>query len=314
MAFYFAYGSNMDKYQIEERCPNAKEVGRGLITNSRIDFTRRSIKRKCGVADIVESKADAIWGIIYSITDEDFVSLDRFEGYPNYYTKKKIKCYQFVNPNSFGFIPEEPLQEYFEELYKNPFNFKEIETVVYEVIDKSATTIQPSIEYIQLLQSAAEENHFPMEYQEKLKAFGAGLSFELNSKSLDLFFEISEVITMPNFTQKIERTKEFGGADLVITGSIERKQQLNENYPLDFVVLTPFWKELSWVVLHIYHSESTQWLFNSFNKYIFFKEFGDAVIEYQSKNPNDKDHIGICRAGIAKAYSLLTEGGILFVE
>jgi hypothetical protein len=119
---------------------------------------------------------------------------------------------------------------------------------------------------------------------------------------------------MPNFAKKIEKTQEFGGADLVITGSEERKKQLNENYPFDLVVLTPYWKELSWVVSHIYNSESTKWLFNSFNKYIYFKEFGEAAIEYQNNNPNDIDHIGICRAGIAKAFSLLTEGGILFVD
>jgi hypothetical protein len=314
MAYYFAYGSNMDKYQIEDRCPNRIEIGKGLIPNKKIDFTRKSINRNCGVADIVDSQGDVVWGIIYDITDGDFISLDRVEGYPNYYTKKIVKCYQFVDPNPWGFIPDVPLQEYYEELYENPFNFKEIDTVVYEVIDKSASTIQPSIEYLHLLQGAADENFFPMDYQEKLNAFGAELRIQLNSQALDLFLEISDLIATPNFNEKIEDTQEFGGADLVITGSLERKQQLNENYPLDLVVLTPFWKELSWVVTHIYYSESTKWLFNSFNKYIYFKEFGEAAIEYQSKNPNDKDHIGICRAGIAKAYSLLTEGGILFVD
>ncbi len=314
MAYYFAYGSNMDKYQIEERCPKILDIGKGLIPNKKIDFTRKSINRNCGVADIVDSQGDVVWGIIYDITDEDFIFLDRFEGYPKNYTKKIIKCYQFVNPNPWGFIPEIPLQEYYEELYKNPFNFKEIDAVVYEVIDKSATTIQPSIEYLHLLQGAAEENFFPIEYQEKLNAFGAELRIQLNSQALDLFLEISDLIAMPNFNEKIKNTQEFGGADLVITGSLERKQQLNENYPLDLVVLTPFWKELSWVVSHIYNSDSTKWLFNSFNKYIYFKEFGEAAIEYQNKNPNDTDHIGICRVGIAKAYSLLTEGGILSVE
>lgn len=314
MSYYFAYGSNMNTHQIEERCTNVIQVGKGLVPNCSIDFTRKSITRNCGVADIVESQGAILWGIIYDITDEDFIFLDRFEGYPNYYTKKTIKCYQFVDPNPPGFIPPVPLQEYYEDLYKNPFNFKELDAVVYEVINKSHSTIQPSIEYLNLLQEAAEENFFPMDYQEKLNAFGADLRIKLNAQALDLFLEISDLIAMPNFNEKIENTPEFGGANLVITGSIERKNQLNENYPFDLVVLTPFWKELSWVVSHIYNSESTKWLFNSFNKYIYFEDFGEAVIEYQSKNPNDKDHIGICKAGIAKAYSLLTEGGILFVE
>lgn len=315
MALYFAYGSNMDQDQMKDRCPNSNEVGTGLIPNYRIDFSRKSIRRNCGVADILESKGDNTWGVIYDVSDEDFMSLDQFEGYPKYYTKKLIKCYQFVDPNPFGSIPDNmSIQEYYEELYVNPFNFKEIETFVYEVIEKSSSTIQPSIEYLHLLQGAAEEHFFPMEYQEILNAFGAELRNQLNSQALDLFLEISELIAMPNFAQKIESTQEFGGADLVITGSEDRKKQLNENYPLDLVVLTPYWKELSWLVSHIYNSESTKWLFNSYNKYIYFKEFGEAAIEYQNNNPNDTDHIGICRAGIANAYSLLTEGGILFVD
>ena len=314
MSYYFAYGSNMNTDQIEGRCPNVIKVGKGLIPNCSIDFTRKSIKRNCGVADIVESQGDVLWGIIYDITDEDFISLDRFEGYPRYYTKKMIKCYQFLDTNESEFILEEPLEKHYEELYKNPFNFKEIDAVVYEVIEKSATTIQPSIGYLNLLQDAAWENFFPMYYQEKLNAFGADLRIQLNSQALDLFLDISDLIAMPSFKEEIENTQEFGGAKLVITESIERKKQLNENYPLTLVVLTPFWKELSWVVSHIYNSESTQWLFNGSNKYIYFKEFGEAVIGYQNKNPNDINHIGICRAGISSAYSLLTRGGILFVE
>lgn len=173
MAYCFAYGSNMDKYQIEERCSDVKQVGIGFIPNYRIDFTRKSITRNCGVADIVESQGDVVWGIIYDITGEDFISLDKFEGYPKYYTKKTINCYQFIEPNPSGFTLDVPLQEYYEDLYKNPFNFKEVEAIAYKVIDKSERTIQPSIEYLHLLQGAAEENCFPMSYQEQLNAFGA---------------------------------------------------------------------------------------------------------------------------------------------
>jgi hypothetical protein len=314
MVYYFAYGSNMDKDQMKDRCPDSKEVGIGIIPNYRIDFTRKSISRNCGVADIVKSEDGPVWGVIYEVSEEDFKKLDKHEGYPNCYTKNIIKCYQFVDPNPWGFISELSVQDYYEDLYENPFNFKEIDVIVYEVKNKSLTTIQPSIEYLHLLQSAAEENNFPMKYQEKLNEFGSELRKKMNSQALDLFLEISDEISKSNFAQNIASTQEFGGADLVITGSVERKKQLNENYPLDLVVLTPFWKELSWVVTNIFFSESTKWLFNSYNKYIYFKEFGEAAIEYQSKNPDDKDHVGICRAGITRAYSLLTEGGILFVD
>ena len=314
MIQYFAYGSNMDKDQIEIRCPMAKQIGIGIIANYRIDFTRKSTTRNCGVADIVESPGDVVWGIIYSITEEDLKSLDRYEGYPHYYTKKTKKCFQFVDPNPELFFLEVPAQQYYENLYKNPFNFKESDTVVYEVVNKSATTIQPSIEYLHLIQAAAQDNYFPMAYQIVLNSFGTELRNHLNSKALDFFIELSDTITRDDFNKIIENTSEFGGADLVITGSADRKNQLNKNYELDLVVLTPFWKELSWIVSTIYKSKYTKWLFNVSNKYIYFKEFGESILEYQKINPNDEDHIGICKAGIAKAYYLLTEGGLLYVE
>jgi hypothetical protein len=100
----------------------------------------------------------------------------------------------------------------------------------------------------------------------------------------------------------------------VITGSKERKKQLNLRYPSDLVVLTNYWKELSWVVLQIYNNASTNWQFNNMNKYIYFKEFGEALLEYQKNHPNDPSHVGICQAGITRAYTMLTEGGELFVD
>lgn len=187
MIQYFAYGSNMDKDQIEIRCPMAKQIGIGIIANYRIDFTRKSTTRNCGVADIIESPGDVVWGIIYSITEEDLKSLDGYEGYPNYYTKKTKKCFQFVDPNPELFFSEVPAQQYYENLYKNPFNFKETDTVVYEVVNKSATTIQPSIEYLHLIQAAAQDNYFPMAYQIVLNSFGTELRNHLNSKALDFF-------------------------------------------------------------------------------------------------------------------------------
>lgn len=171
MNYYFAYGSNMSQEQMKQRCPEATIVGRGLIKNYRIDFTRKSKTRNGGVADIIESNSDSVWGIIYKLTDNDFVSLDEYEGYPNYYNRKIIQCNQFVETNPKGSITEEPLEEFYSNLYSNPFNYKEIEVLVYYVVNKSATTIQPSIEYLHLIQSAAEENYFPTDYLEKLNAF-----------------------------------------------------------------------------------------------------------------------------------------------
>ena len=39
--FYFAYGSNMDPVQMEERCPGAVALGAAHLPGWRLTFTRR---------------------------------------------------------------------------------------------------------------------------------------------------------------------------------------------------------------------------------------------------------------------------------
>jgi len=50
---YFAYGSNLDFAQMRDRCPSALFVAIAKLPDHRLAFTRKSIKRACGVADAV---------------------------------------------------------------------------------------------------------------------------------------------------------------------------------------------------------------------------------------------------------------------
>jgi len=49
---YFAYGSNMDWAQMQQRCPDAGFRAIGLLDDHRLCFPRRSKLRECGVASI----------------------------------------------------------------------------------------------------------------------------------------------------------------------------------------------------------------------------------------------------------------------
>ena len=44
-------------------------------------FTRPSIARNCGVADVVQRKGSVVWGVIYLMEDRDLSALDAAEGY-----------------------------------------------------------------------------------------------------------------------------------------------------------------------------------------------------------------------------------------
>jgi gamma-glutamylcyclotransferase len=77
----FAYGSNMNWQQIQQRCPSARFVGVALLPNHKLAFTRKSATRGCGVADAVPALGQKLWGAVFEISDLDVGKLDKSEGY-----------------------------------------------------------------------------------------------------------------------------------------------------------------------------------------------------------------------------------------
>lgn len=78
---YFAYGSNMNWLQMQDRCPSARFLHRALLPDYKLAFTRKSIKRGCGVADVVSARGQNAWGVVYQISNLDVENLDRSEGF-----------------------------------------------------------------------------------------------------------------------------------------------------------------------------------------------------------------------------------------
>ncbi len=77
---YFAYGSNMNWQQMQERCRSARFVGLAKLSDYGLAFTRKSVNRGCGVADVVPEPGKSVWGVVYEIGDLDLGKLDRSEG------------------------------------------------------------------------------------------------------------------------------------------------------------------------------------------------------------------------------------------
>ncbi len=84
---YIAYGSNINLVQMSFRCPKATVVGKGEILDHELLF--KGTKR--GAYATVEPKEGAkVPVLIWSITEEDEIALDRYEGYPHFYEKKNL--------------------------------------------------------------------------------------------------------------------------------------------------------------------------------------------------------------------------------
>jgi gamma-glutamylcyclotransferase (GGCT)/AIG2-like uncharacterized protein YtfP len=68
---YFAYGSNLNKRQMSERCPTAVP----LLLGWRLVFRRTT--------DIVPCFGYTVLGGLYSVANADIQALDRYEGVPH---------------------------------------------------------------------------------------------------------------------------------------------------------------------------------------------------------------------------------------
>ena len=80
---YFAYGSNMDKIQMDVRCPGAVP----LAISKKLNY--RTILNTRGVATIIPEEGSISYGILWKVSDENVKTLDHYEGV-KYGTYKKV--------------------------------------------------------------------------------------------------------------------------------------------------------------------------------------------------------------------------------
>lgn len=86
--YYIAYGSNLNMAQMKFRCPDAVPCAQGLINGWRLVFRG---SKTGSYASIVKSDSDCVPVGIWEISERDEAALDRYEGYPVFYTKEIVK-------------------------------------------------------------------------------------------------------------------------------------------------------------------------------------------------------------------------------
>ena len=88
MKYYLAYGSNLSVEQMIHRCPHATYVGTGEIKGYRLLF-RGS---KTGSYLTIEKKRGRkVPVVVWRVSEKDEEALDRYEGYPRFYTKEEMQ-------------------------------------------------------------------------------------------------------------------------------------------------------------------------------------------------------------------------------
>ncbi len=108
---YFAYGSNLNHFQMKRRCKDSVFLKKINLRDFRLTF-----RSKYRAADIELKKNSIVPGALYEISKSDEKKLDIYEDFPNLYKKyyfyyygKKVMTYTMVNKTSFKY----PTERYF---------------------------------------------------------------------------------------------------------------------------------------------------------------------------------------------------------
>ena len=80
---YIAYGSNLSEEQMAFRCPDARIIGKGFLEGWKLKFRYH--------ATIERREGSHVPVLLWEISLKDEKSLDRYEGYPDYYEKRELK-------------------------------------------------------------------------------------------------------------------------------------------------------------------------------------------------------------------------------
>ena len=138
---YIAYGSNMVAEQMAFRCPNAKLIGMGWLPNHRLEFYLHATVERS------RARGAQVPVAVWEIDEADEKSLDRYEGYPSYYTKhtRTVKMADGSEIKGMVYImnlirPYPPVESYYKgirDAYKKLGIGSEIERVLKPALDRS---------------------------------------------------------------------------------------------------------------------------------------------------------------------------------
>jgi gamma-glutamylcyclotransferase (GGCT)/AIG2-like uncharacterized protein YtfP len=105
---YFAYGSNLNLFQMKLRCKDSFFLKKINLKNFRLTF-----RSKYRAADIEPKKNSIVPGGLFEISKSDEKKLDVYEDYPILYRKfyftyygKKVMTYTMVKKTPFRFPTE----------------------------------------------------------------------------------------------------------------------------------------------------------------------------------------------------------------
>ena len=106
--FYFAYGSNLNHFQMKGGCKDSTFLKKINLNNFKLTF-----RSKYRAADIESKKNSIVPGALFEISKSDEKKLDVYEDYPDLYKKyyftyygKKVMTYTMTKTTLFAYPTE----------------------------------------------------------------------------------------------------------------------------------------------------------------------------------------------------------------
>ena len=138
---YIAYGSNMVEEQMAHRCPSARLIGMGYLPNHRLEFYLHATVER------TRAHGAKVPVAVWEISKEDERNLDRYEGFPTYYTKHRRRVVMDDGSEIFGMVyimnmirPQPPTASYYNAIayaYEKLGIGDQIESVLEPALERS---------------------------------------------------------------------------------------------------------------------------------------------------------------------------------
>ena len=108
---YFAYGSNLNHFQMKRRCKDSVFLKKINLKNFKLTF-----RSKYRAADVEIKKNSMVPGGLFDISKSDEKKLDVYEDYPTlykkyyfYYYRRRVMTYKMSKKTAFKFPTEKYL-------------------------------------------------------------------------------------------------------------------------------------------------------------------------------------------------------------
>ncbi len=141
-AWYFAYGSNMNRAQMRSRAGQIFEEQPARLENYELLFNKKA-RGGYASANIHPAPGKTVHGVLYKIAETSFRNLDRFESAPEHYRRIEVNVTDGAG--------------------------KKIAAQIY-IATRVEKGLRPAPHYLQTILDGAGEHGLPAEYIGEIKA------------------------------------------------------------------------------------------------------------------------------------------------